>query len=198
MQSKINPQLNSRELAGALKIYGSFNEVGKALKSIGSEQARPLSGLYHVGPDRKHVVSMAYHAGGTHGWSAIKLLDLAFDDNEGKTIEDICYFAPIVSAMVAEDRIYQTCHQVDEIAMEYVLILPVFDASGNGYANYYYYIGSDWTEWGDDGKFATPRLPPSLFKDWHQDSNESVIDPLSVLSLENKDDDKDKLERCLI
>ena len=90
MKAEQNENQTSRQMAGALKLYGSRQMAEEAIHS-----AQPITAVL----DHKNVLYIPYHpidrANTTR--SSVDLMEIRCDDNEGTMIQNLCWVCPIHS-----------------------------------------------------------------------------------------------------
>ena len=149
---------DSRELEGAMKVYKSEAEFYEAYTNC-----QPLSALV----DSEDIIWVACRpTGQTNSRSAIRLLRLNLQDEQGELVLGLCWCAPISYDRQQDPVVYQSRKEVHQIAVQYVLLLPRLGEKGANYCNNYYAIGSNWTERVGSGKFVAPVINEKLFLDW--------------------------------
>ena len=95
---------------------------------------------------------------------------IVFDDANGESMKDICWFAPLYPAGVVKP--FENLLAIKPLVSQYVLLLPAMVNKGTprrpnwGYRNMYYGLGHDWTERVRSGAFLRPDLSVGVFEDW--------------------------------
>jgi len=159
-----------REIEGHVRIYANRDAVEQAI-----HQCKPLSGLldYNGGiwiayrpKSEEYRNDMDWDKDTTRHWSrsALKLLKVQLNDQAGRRVSDLCWFAPL--STVPNDTITMSSPlELKDRVDQYLLLLPQLNDNGNGYQNFFHVIGSKWTERVSDGTFKTPNLAFENFND---------------------------------
>ena len=90
MKQEHNGNPTSRQMEGALKVYGSRQMAEEAINS-----AQPIIAVL----DHKNVLYIPYRPIGRANTtrSSVDLMEIKCDDNEGKMIQNYCWVCPIHS-----------------------------------------------------------------------------------------------------
>jgi hypothetical protein len=151
---------STRVTEGLLKIFSNIDDASNAIIN-----AIPLSGVV----DDDHKVYIAYRPiDGTSSRSAVSLLQLKFDDDNGYNICGICWTSKI--EIYNNNKIHlKSMACVFKFAREFCLLLPQIKETG--FINKYYCIGSNWTERHKNGMFELSTLnTDDTFIDWFPSS----------------------------
>ena len=100
--------------------------------------------------------------------SAIQLVQVQFDDDNGHLLSHMCWFAPI-SAVDGSVWTFGGPDELQDMVEQYLLLLPEWGKDEGDYLNMYYAIGSKWTERtykNGVAAFGRIELPEKLFEDW--------------------------------
>jgi hypothetical protein len=146
----------SRETEGILKIY-----LNRTMAENAVLECEPLSAVL----DREDRVYIGYRAADKTSRSALSLVEIIFDDSNGKEISGICWMSPIT---IGDNVIQmQSLNAVLKFSKEFCLLLPQLNDEGTSYINNYYAIGHTWSERHSNGKFELSTLNiPEIFHDW--------------------------------
>jgi hypothetical protein len=160
---------STRGTEGLLKIFSNLDDAKGAVNN-----ALPLSGVV----DKDFKVYIGYRPmDGTSSRSAISLLELEFDDDNGYEICGICWTSAI--KINSSNIIHmKSMASVFEYAREFCLLLPQINETG--LINKYYCIGSNWTERNKKGIFELSTLNMDVtFTDWfptnYQEDNSNLF-----------------------
>ena len=90
VKDKQNENRTSRQMEGALKVYGSHQMAEEAIHS-----AQPISAVF----DHKNLLYIPYRPIGRANTtrSSVDLMEIRCDDNEGTMIQNLCWVCPIHS-----------------------------------------------------------------------------------------------------
>jgi len=171
----------SRELEGALKVYKSEKEFREAF-----EKHLPLSAIVD---SEDNIWAACRPLGDKDSRCTISLLKLAFQDEQGELVNDMCWCAPISYDQNNEKPKYYSRRALDEsFVSEYVLLIPRLDEKGQIYRNSYYAVGSNWTERVRSGKFSVPEIKYNVFSDWCSvnDDEASTLVPINVMNVDGE------------
>ena len=88
MKQEQNEHQTSRQMEGAVKVYGSRQMAEEAIYS-----AQPITAVF----DHKNVLYIPYHPIGRANTtrSSVDLMEIKCDDNEGTMIQNLCWVCPI-------------------------------------------------------------------------------------------------------
>ena len=164
-QELISPAVNrSRETEGILKIY-----MNRTLAETAVFECEPLSAIL----DNEDRVYIGYRPFDKTSRSALTLVEIEFDDSNGKEVSGICWMAPL---KIGENTIQmKSLATVLKFAKEFCLLLPQMNDEGTSYINNYYAIGHEWTERDKNGKFELSTLNATeIFHDWYPCTDEAT------------------------
>ena len=139
MKEEHNENHTSRQMEGALKVYGSCQMAEEAIHS-----AQPIT----ADLDHKNVLYISYRPIGRANTtqSSVHLMEIRCDDNEGTMIQNLCWVCPIQSTnnITPCESIYSA---KSNFMKEFVLMLPTLnEVNGQDFMNNYYCVGHTWTE----------------------------------------------------
>ena len=164
---------SSRAMEGTIRVYKDEDEVRQCvLRNL------PISGMR----DKDGIVWIACRPVGEkkagsdrmYGRSAVKLLEVLFEDDEGELVGDMCWCSPINRTTGGKVFTLEKQQQLEDVVEEFVLMLPTLGDDTYRetkqdtwiYQNCYYVIGSKWSERVSGGNFIRSELHESLFGDW--------------------------------
>ena len=130
MKQEQNENQSSRQMEGALKVYGSRQMAEKAINS-----AQPIIAVL----DHKNVLYIPYRPIGRANTtrSSVDLMEIKCDDNEGTMIQNLCWVCPIHSTknITPFESIYSI---KSNFIKEFVLMLPTLNEdNGQVFINNY-------------------------------------------------------------
>ena len=139
MREEQNANQPSREMEGALKIYGSHRMAEEAIL-----HNQPITAVL----DHKDLLHIPYRPIGRANTtrSSVDLMKIRCDDNEGTMIQNLCWVCPIHSTnnIITFESIYSI---KSNFMKERVLMLPTLNEdNGQDFMNNYYCVGHTWTE----------------------------------------------------
>ena len=139
MKEEHNENQTSRQMEGALQVYGSCQMAEEAIHS-----AQPIT----ADLDHKNVLYISYRPIGTANTtqSSVHLMEIRCDDNEGTMIQNLCWVCPIQSTnnITPFESIYSA---KSNFMKEFVLMLPTLnEVNRQEFMNNYYCVGHTWTE----------------------------------------------------
>ena len=94
------------------------------------------------------------------------VVKVTFDDTKGESVHNLCWMVPIKLVEDCRKSYNNMLELHDNLAMEYVLMLPRMADNGNTFTNYYYCIGHKWTERQRTGLFLKSPIQQEIFRDW--------------------------------
>ena len=164
MREEQNENQPSREMEGALKIYGSQRMAEEAIL-----HNQPIT----VVLDHKDLLHIPYRPIGRASTmqSSVDLMEIRCDDNEGTMIQNLCWVCPIHSTnnIITFKSIYSI---KSNFIKEIILMLPTLNEdNGQDFVNNYYCVGHTWTERNDEGKFIPTLINHNIFRDWYEEEN---------------------------
>ena len=126
---------------------------------------KPLVGILdHHG---KIFLGCRPHDGRDDSRSAIMLLELKADDEEGDLFHGLCWCAPLKQVQNTTYLRFKGWDELSRYVSQYILMLPRLDDSHGGtFVNSYYIIGQKWIKRTSSGKFVMPSLSSDVFEDW--------------------------------
>ena len=129
----------SRQMEGALKVYGSHQMAEEAI-----HYAQPITAVL----DHNNLLYIPYRpisrANTTR--SSVDLMEIRCDDNEGTVIQNLCWVCPIhcTNHIISFESIYSI---KSNFIKEFGLMLPTLNEdNGQDFMNNYYCVGHTWTE----------------------------------------------------
>ena len=139
MKEEQNENQTSRQMEGALKVYGSCQMAEEAIHS-----AQPITAVL----DHKNLLYIPYHPIGRANTmrSSVDLMEIRCDDNEGTMIQNLCWVCPIhsINNIIPFKSIYSI---KSNFLKEFILMLPTLNEdNGQDLMNNYYCVGHIWTE----------------------------------------------------
>ena len=164
-QSNTLTRPRKRAMDGILKIYKTkqllVESVSQCLPMVGIRSEENKIWLPYrpsTSEERQDVTR-----------SSVDVVEITFSDHlHGELVKDLCWMAPILLSN-NEKSFSSVLHINESFAKEFVLLLPKLDDDGSSFLNFYYAVGSNWTERMKDGNFVVPKLNESVFEDWMTD-----------------------------
>ena len=160
MKQEKNENPTSRQMEGAVKVYGSRQMAEEAIYS-----AQPMTAVL----DHKNVLYIPYRPIGraTTTRSSVDLMEIKCDDNEGTMIQNLCWVCPIQPTNNITHC--ESIHSIkSNFIKEFVLMLPTLDQdNGKDFINNYYCVGHTWTERNEEGNFIPTPINKNIFRDWY-------------------------------
>ena len=150
-----NSHTKSRASEGTLKIYSTKLKLMEDVNNF-----NPLSGIL----DSSNKIWLACRPGGSNSRSSILLIELVFVDNEGESVENVCWMAPVL--MTHNEKLIATTSELLEFSIQFVLLLPKLHTNGKEFVNLYYSIGHSWTERVCSGAYTNFIIHKEIFNDW--------------------------------
>ena len=149
-----------------VKIFGTLQKAEAAVINC-----QPLTAIV----DKDNSVWIAYRTSGVGAdRSSVTLIQLEFNDKEGKEVSDICWMAPI--NLTNNVKKYKSISECCMIAIEYALLLPQLLEDGTSFSNSYYVVGHNWTDRNKCGTFEWSTLNyDCVFQDWVIASAETAL-----------------------
>ena len=167
MKQEKNENPTSRQMEGAVKVYGSRQMAEEAIYS-----AQPMTAVL----DHKNVLYIPYRPIGRPNTtrSSVDLMEIKCDDNEGTIIQNLCWVCPIQPTNNITH--WESIHSIkSNFIKEFVLMFPTLvQDKGKDFINNYYCVGHTWTERNEEGKFIPTPINKNIFRDWYdydQDKN---------------------------
>ena len=173
MKHKQNENQTSRQIEGAVKVYGSRQMAEEAIYS-----AEPITAVL----DHKNVLYIPYRPIGRANTtrSSVDLMEIKCDDNEGTMIQNLCWVCPIHSTnnITPFESIYLI---KSNFIKEFVLMLPTLNEdNGQDFMNNYYCVGHTWTERNEEGKFLPTPINKNIFSDCYEDDDDENNDEYMI------------------
>ena len=160
MKQEKNENPTSRQMEGAVKVYGSRQMAEEAIYS-----AQPMTAVL----DHKNVLYIPYRPIGRPNTtrSSVDLMEIKCDDNEGTMIQNLCWVCPIQPTNNITHC--ESIHSIkSNFIKEFVLMLPTLDQdNGKDFINNYYCVGHTWTERNEEGNFIPTPINKNIFRDWY-------------------------------
>ena len=167
MKREKNENPTSRQMEGAVKVYGSRQMAEEAIYS-----AQPMTAVL----DHKNVLYIPYRPIGRPNTtrSSVDSMEIKCDDNEGTMIQNLCWVCPIQPTNNITHC--KSIHSIkSNFIKEFVLMLPtLYQDNGKDFTNNYYCVGHTWTEHNEEGNFIPTPINKNIFRDWYdydQDEN---------------------------
>ena len=139
MKQEQNENQTSRQMEGAVKVYGSRQMAEDAIYS-----AQPITTVL----DHKNVLYIPDCPIGRANTtrSSVDLMEIKCDDNEGTMIQNLCWVCPIHS--MNNITPFESIHSIkSNFINEFVLMFPTLnEEKGKDLINNYYCVGHTWTE----------------------------------------------------
>ena len=161
MKQEQHENQTSRQMEGAVKIYGSLQMAKEAIYS-----AEPITAVL----DHKNVLYIPYRPIGRDNTtrSSVDLMEIKFDDNEGTMIQNLCWVCPIQPTNNITH--FASIHSIkSNFIKEFVLMLPTLNEdNGHDFTNNYYSVGHTWTERNEKGNFIPTPINKNIFQDWYE------------------------------
>ena len=163
MKQEQHENQTSRQMEGAVKIYGSLQMAKEAIYS-----AEPITAVL----DHKNVLHIPYRPIGRDYTtrSSVDLMEIKFDDNEGTMIllQNLCWVCPIQPTNNITH--FASIHSIkSNFIKEFVLMLPTLNEdNGHDFTNNYYCVGHTWTERNEKGNFIPTPINKNIFQDWYE------------------------------
>ena len=161
MKQEQNENQTSRQMEGAVKVYGSLQMAEETIYS-----AQPITAVL----DHKNVLYIPYRPIGTANTtrSSVDLMEIQCDDNEGTMIQNLCWVCPIQPTNNITH--FESIHLIkSNFIKEFVLMLPTLNEdNGQDFINNYYCVGHTWTERYEEGNFIPTPINKNIFKDWYE------------------------------
>ena len=173
MKEEQNENQTSRQMEGALKVYGSRQMAEEAIHS-----APPITAVL----SNKNLLHIPYCPIGRANTtrSSVDLMEIRCDDNEGTMIQNLCWVCPIHSTnnITPFESIYSI---KSNFIKEFILMLPTLNEyNGQDFMNNYYCVGHTWTEQNKEGKFIPTPITKNIFRDWYEDDNDKNNDDYMI------------------
>ena len=134
-----NENQTSREMEGALEVYGSRQMAEEAIL-----HNQPITAVL----DHKNLLHIPYRPIGRANTmrSSVDLMEIRCDDNEGTMIQNLCWVCIIHSTN--NIITFKSIHSIkSNFIKEFVLMLPTLNEdNGQDFMNNYYCVGYTWTE----------------------------------------------------
>ena len=167
MKQEQNENQTSRQMEGAVKVYGSCQMAEEAIYL-----AQPITAVL----DHKNVLYIPYRPIGRANTtrSSVDLMEIKCDDNEGTMIQNLCWVCPIQPTNNITH--FESIHSIkSNFIKEFVLMLPTLNEdNGQDFINNYYCVGHTWTEHNEEGNFIPTPINKNMFRDWYEyDDDES-------------------------
>ena len=173
MKQELNENQTSRQMEGALKVYGSRQIAEEAINS-----AQTIIAVW----DHKNVLYIPYRPIGRANTtrSSVDLMEIKCDDNEGTMIQNLCWVCPIQSTNNITP--FESIYSIKlNFIKELVLMLPTLNEdNGQDFMNNYYCVGHTWTERSEEGKFIPTHINKNIFRDWHEDDDDKNNDEYMI------------------
>ena len=168
-----NENQTSRQIEGALKVYGSHQMAEEAIHS-----AQLITAVL----DNKNLLYIPYHPIGRANTtrSSVDLMEIQCDDNEGTMIQNLCWVCPIHSTnnIIPFKSIHS---RKSNFIKEFILMLPTLNEdNGQEFMNNYYCVGATWTEQNEEGKFISTPININIFRDWYEDKDDKNNDDYMI------------------
>ena len=161
MKQEQHENQTSRQMEGAVKVYGSLQMAKEAIYS-----AEPITTVL----DHKNVLYIPYRPIGRDNTtrSSVDLMEIKCDDNEGTMIQNLCWVCPIQPTNNITH--FESIHSIkSNFIKEFVLMLPTLNEdNGHDFINNYYCVGHTWTEGNEKGNFIPTPINKNIFKDWYE------------------------------
>ena len=139
MREEQNENRTSREMEGALKVYGSRQMAEEAIL-----HNQPITAIL----DHKDILHIPYCPTGRANTtrSSVDLMEIRCHDNEGAMIQNICWVCPFHSTN--NILTFKSLYPIkSNFIKEFVLMLPTLNEdNGQDFMNNYYCMGHTWTE----------------------------------------------------
>ena len=170
MKEEQNENQTSRQMEGALMVYGSRQLAEEAIHS-----APPMFAVL----DNKNLLYIPYHPIGRAKTtrSSVDLMEIRYDNNEGTMMQNLCWVCPIHSTnnIIPFESIYSN------FIKEFVLMLPTLNEDNRqDFMNNYYCVGHTWTERNEEGKFIPTPITKNIFRDWYEDDDDENNDKYMI------------------
>ena len=160
-----NENQTSRQMEGALKVYGSHQMAEEAI-----HYAQPITAVL----DHNNLLYIPYRPIGRANTtrSSVYLMEIQCDDNEGTMIQNLCWVCPIHSTNHIIS--FKSIHSIkSNFIKEFVLMLPTLNEDNiQDFMNNYYCVGHTWTERNNEGKFIPTQITKNIFRDWYEDDED--------------------------
>ena len=158
MRGEHNENQTSRQMEGALKVYGSRRMAEEAIL-----HNQPITAVW----DHKDLLHIPYRPIGRANTtrSSVDLMEIRCDDNEGTMIQNLCWVCPIHSTnnIITFESIYLI---KSNFIKEIILMLPTLNEDNRqDFMNNYYCVGHTWTERNDEGKFIPTLINHNILRD---------------------------------
>ena len=161
MKQEQHENQTSRQMEGAVKVYGSLQMAKEAIYS---------AELITAFLDQKNVLYIPYRPIGRDNTtrSSVDLIEIKCDDNEGTMIQNLCWVCPIQPTNNITH--FESIHSIkSNFIKEFVLMLPTLNEdNGHDFINNYYCVGHTWTEHNEKGNFIPTPINKNIFKDWYE------------------------------
>ena len=134
MKQEQRENQTSRQMEGAVKVYGSLQMAEEAIYS-----AEPITAVL----DHKNVLYIPYCPIGRDNTtrSSVDLMEIKCDDNEGTMIQNLCWVCPIQPTNNITH--FESIHSIkSNFIKEFVLMLPTLNEDNrHDFINNYYCVG---------------------------------------------------------
>ena len=161
MKQEQNENQTSRQMEGAVKLYGSRQMA---------EEAIYLAQLMTAVLDHKNVLYIPYRPIGRANTprSSVNLMEIKCDDNECTVIQNLYWVCPIQPTNNITH--FDSIHWIkSNFIKEFVLMLPTLNEdNGQDFISNYYCVGHTWTERNEEGNFIPTPIRKNIFREWYE------------------------------